>query len=49
MNNYTMEMAWKTLYNVKDPPEWEDRKNREEKQKENYCGTVLNYLLEITI
>ena len=49
MNKYTMEMAWKTLYNVRDPPKDKDQKNSEEKQKENYCSIATNNLPETTI
>ena len=49
MNNCAMEIAWKTLYNEKDPPYEKDRKNSEGKYKENYCSTVMNHLPEIAI
>ena len=49
MNKCTMEMTWKTLYNVNDPPYEKDRKNSKEKWKENYCSITMNNLLEITV
>ena len=49
MNNYTMEMTWKTLYNEKNPLRRGSEIESEKEQKENYCSTVLNYLSEIVI
>ena len=49
MNKWTMEMTWKTLYNVRNPPYENDRKNSKGKQKENYYSITMIKFLKTTI